>query len=413
MLEWRLDDSLLPFRHPVSRILLIALVATSVQQMFATLAKAVVPIIAPAALPDLGVSAAYVGMFSSLSAFFQIFTMIGCGSFIRRYGGMGVSQVGLVLMTIGLAIAASGYVWPFVITAFLLTAGTSVATPASSHILARFATPKQAPLIFSAKQTAVPFGLMVSGVVLPYFVDQFGWQGAMLASAAMCGAFALVLEPTRAGLDDDRDRTYPLTTKGTKETIVAVMSSSGLRLLAITMFAFVGLQTCYTTFFILFLTDSLHYSLAAAGGVFAMATLISMPARILWGYVATKWSTARHVLAGLGFIMAASSALTGLYEPDWPSWQILIVAVLISSTALGWHGVLLSEVARLSPRGQVGGITGGVLAVSAMGQVVVPLMFSGTLTLTGSYTYGFFAAAALPLLIAIILLAGGRRELGA
>ena len=34
--------------------------------------------------------------------------------------------------------------------------GSSVSTPASSHLLARYSPPKYAPLIFSVKQTGVP-----------------------------------------------------------------------------------------------------------------------------------------------------------------------------------------------------------------------------------------------------------------
>ena len=373
------------------------------QQTFATLAKNVVPIIAPAALPDLGVTAEYVGYFTALSAFVQVLAMLGCGNYIRRFGGLRISQIGLVMVAAGLAAAASGYLWPFAVTAVVLTIGSSVATPASSQILARVATPRQAPVVFSAKQTSVPFGLMLSGVVLPWFDGLFGWQGALLATAVLCLVFAVMLEPTRTELDRDRDPTVSLSPKGIKEIWLLVASSPDLRMLSVTMFAFVGLQITYSSFLILFLTEAIGYSLTEAGGVFAMSMLIGMPARLLWGYVASAWSSSRVVLAGLGFVMAAASVATGLYTPDWSYAWILAVAVVVTSTALGWHGVLLSEVARLSPPGQVGGVTGIVLAISAMGQVVVPLSFSLILKASGSYTYGFYMAALLPAVIAVIL----------
>lgn len=375
------------------------------QQSFATLAKNTIPIVAPAALSDLGVSAASVGVYTGLSAFFQIFIMAGCGNFIRRYGGLRVSQIGLLAIGVGLACAASKMLWPFLITAVVLTVGTSVATPASSQILARYATPKQAPMVFSAKQTAVPFGLMVGGVMLPWFVTLFGWQGAMLATGAICAGFALLLQPLRRELDTDRDPTVSLSPKGVRATVSIIMQSADLRMLSMTMFAFVGLQTSYSTFVILFLTHKLDYTLSEAGGLFATATLIGLPARMLWGYVASAWSTSRIVLAGLGFTMAAASMATGFYTPAWESWQILAVAVVVTSTALGWHGVLLSEIARLAPRGQAGGVTGGVLAASAMGQIVIPLSFSAILAWNDSYTYGFIMTGVLPAVIGVMLLA--------
>ncbi|MGY8993618.1 MAG: hypothetical protein ACKVK8_05650, partial [Rhodospirillales bacterium] len=86
----------------MNRILIVALVAMFLQQTFATLAKNVIPIVAPAALPDLGLSAAYVGYYISFSAFVQIFIMLSCGNYIRRFGGLRISQVGLVCVGIGL-----------------------------------------------------------------------------------------------------------------------------------------------------------------------------------------------------------------------------------------------------------------------------------------------------------------------
>lgn len=374
------------------------------QQSFATLAKNIIPIVAPAALSDLGVTAAYVGIYTSLSAFFQIFIMAGCGNFIRRFGGLRISQIGLWLIALGLVCSASGQLWPFLITAVVLTIGTSVATPASSQILARYATAKQAPMVFSAKQTAVPFGLMVGGLMLPWFVVLFGWQGAMLATGALCAVFAVLLEPLRNELDSDRDASVSLSPKGVRHTVSIIMQSASLRMLAMTMFAFVGLQTSYSTFLVLFLTHKLDYSLTEAGGMLATATLIGMPARMLWGYVASVWSTSRIVLAGLGFTMAAASMATGFYTLDWPTWQILGVAVVVTSTALGWHGVLLSEIARLAPPGQAAGITGGVLAASAMGQIVIPLSFSAILAWNDSYAYGFIMTGVLPAVIGVMLL---------
>ena len=388
----------------MNRILIVALVAMFFQQTFATLAKNVIPIVAPAALPDLGLSAAYVGYYIGFSAFVQIFIMLSCGNYIRRFGGLRISQAGLVCVGIGLTCAASGLLWPFLITAVALTMGTASATPASSQILARVTPSKHAPMVFSAKQTAVPFGIMIAGLLLPFFVIHLGWQGAMLAVGGICVGFAIILEPTRKELDQDRDPDASLSPQGIKFVITTIIRSPDLRALAIAMFAFVGLQISYTAFLILFLTEKLGYSLTEAGGLFAMATLIGLPARMLWGYVASVWSTPWRILSALGFIMSAASIATGFYSPEWHYAQILAVAVVVTATALGWHGVLLSEVARLAPAGHAGGMTGGVLTFSALGQIVIPLSFSAILTLTDSYSYGFIMAGIPPALIGVMLL---------
>ena len=69
----------------------------------------------------------------------------------------------------------------------------------------------------------------------------------------------------------------------------------------------------------------------------------------------------------------------------------------MSVTAVSWHGVLLAEVARLSPAGRIGATTGAVLAFGDAGALVLPLLFSGALTLSGSYAPGFLIGGAFTL----------------
>lgn len=374
------------------------------QQSFTVLSKAVVPIVAPVALPDLGAPASYVGIYVAITSAMQAVVGMGCGNFIRRYGGLRISQVGLVLVLIGLSFAAMGVTWLFVLTGLLIALGTGAGTPASSQILARYSPPKYAPMIFGAKQTAVPVGMTAGGLLIPFLYGFFGWQGALLAIGIMCAAFAIVLQPARRELDKDRDPTQRLSMGDLKSTLLVVLRTPSLRNLGITMFAFVGLQNSYTAYVVLFLTEELGYSFAeASSGVFATAMAAAIPTRVLWGYIASSWATPTTVLAGLGVSMAAASVLTGLYTPDWPFWQILAVAIVFTATGLGWQGVLLSEIARHAPPGQVGLATGGVLAFASAGQTVMPLVFSAILALTGSYHFGFYVAG-IPALAAGLML---------
>jgi nitrate/nitrite transporter NarK len=68
---------------------------------------------------------------------------------------------------------------------------------------------------------------------------------------------------------------------------------------------------------------------------------------------------------------------------------------------VSWHGVLLAEVARLSPAGRIGATTGAVLAFGDAGALVLPLLFSGALTLTGSYAPGFLVGGVFTLAVGL------------
>ena len=68
---------------------------------------------------------------------------------------------------------------------------------------------------------------------------------------------------------------------------------------------------------------------------------------------------------------------------------------------MSWHGVLLAEVARLSPPGRIGSTTGAVLAFGDAGALVLPLLFSAALTLTGGYAPGFLIGGAFALAVGL------------
>jgi hypothetical protein len=59
-------------------------------------------------------------------------------------------------------------------------------------------------------------------------------------------------------------------------------------------------------------------------------------------------------MAGLALGMAGSVALAGLFTAAWPIAAMGLVGAVLSATAMSWHGILLSETARLAPFGSAG-----------------------------------------------------------
>src|SRR5690606_5300288 len=162
---------------------------------------------------------------------------------------------------------------------------------------------------------------------------------------------------------------------------------------AIAAFAFVGLQAVFASFFVIYMTGGLGYDLATAGFVFAIAQAVAIPARIFWGWAGSRFLSPRAMLGALGFGMAVSSVALGVTGPQWSLTAIGAVACAYSATAVSWHGVLLAEVARIAPDGQISAMTGGVLSFGSAGMMSFPLVFSAILGITGVYAFGFLLAA--------------------
>ena len=378
--------------------LYLALGAMTAQQTLATAGRSTVPLIAAAIIADLGVDAALVGIYLAIQAVAGFLTTLACGGFILRYGALRMTQVGMAALGLGLASVTTGLLPMLALGAFVGGLGQAISTPSSSHLLGRLAPARIAPLVFSIKQTGVPAGLMLGGVVAPALVAFFDWRVALLAVAAICLASVGLLQPLRARFDVDREPGRPLSPADIRTNLLSVLREPRLRALCLAMFAFVGLQTLFTGFFVLFLVRGLGYDLERAGWVFAVAVAIAVPGRIFWGWLASRLVRPATLLALLALGMAASAGLVASMSAAWPVWAATLAATAMSLTALSWHGVLLAEVARLAPAGRIGATTGAVLCFGDAGALVLPLLFSGALTVTGGYGTGFLIGGTLALL---------------
>src|SRR5512135_3273412 len=101
---------------------------------------------------------------------------------------------GLVLLTVGSM--------PLLLaSALVLGLGYGPITPASSHILAKTTPPHMMSFVFSVKQTGVPLGGALAGIVVPPLVLLGGWRSAVYTVAALCVLTALVAQSIRAEND--------------------------------------------------------------------------------------------------------------------------------------------------------------------------------------------------------------------
>ncbi|TAJ39557.1 MAG: MFS transporter, partial [Reyranella sp.] len=379
----------------------LALGAMTVQQSFATLGRSTVPLIAAAIVVDLAVDPALVGVYLAIGSVAGFITTMGCGGFILRYGALRMTQVGMLGLGLGLAVTTMGWLPLFALGAFVGGLGQALSTPSSSHLLGRLSPRNLAPLMFSIKQTGVPAGLMLAGVLAPALVVAGGWRLALLVIAGLCLLTVAALQPLRARFDTDRNPDQPLSPADIRANVASVLRDPALRTLCVAMFSFVGLQSLFTGFFVLYLVRGLGYDLERAGLVFAIAVAVAVPARIGWGWLASRLVKPATLLAILGIAMAGAAVLTAFIDPAWPTWAATAIAVAFSVTAVSWHGVLLAEVARLSPPGRIGATTGAVLAFGDAGSLVLPLLFSAALSLTGGYASGFLIGGALALAVGV------------
>jgi len=393
------------------------LFAMLASQASVALAAFTLPVVAPKAAATLGVPAGMIGYYTTVMLVGAMASTVVTAGFVRRFGALRVSQMTLVFGGLGLAAlplaAATGIALPFLVaSAVLMGFAYGPANPASSHLLARVTPDHLRGRIFSIKQTSIPIGSALGGFSLPLIDAHFGWRGAALAAFVVCAALTLVLQPLRRELDADRSPEARLRVGGIGTALGLVLSNPGLRRLAATSGAFAAVQFCFMSLFVTFTVERTGLGLVAVGSAFSSGLVVSVFARMLWGWAADRFRP-RYVLAALGLGMSASAITASLLGPAWPYIAIVALAVAFGSTATAWQGVYLAEVAHLAPKDRVADATAGSMSITFFAAVIGPGAFSALNSLTGNNAAGFLFVAAITLAFALTYLAGGRKDTAA
>jgi len=404
---WQPPPSQLSFSSNV--LLAIATLLMLAQQAMVYLGSLALPVAAPEAARELGVDVALVGFYVAISNLTAtVFSTLG-GGLIPRLGPVRISQICLVIIGAGVLLVTSGYLPLMALGAIAAGIGAAPSVPASSQILARYAPPRVAPLIFSIKQTGVPVGGMVAGLLIPFLIISVNWQTALYVIAALSFFFAVVMQPFRAEFDSDRNPAASTSLRDLLRNVQEVFHSRPLRTLGFTSMAFIGIQMAFATFFVSFLVQGLGHDIETAGWIFSAGQISAIGFRILWGWISDRFLPARRVLSILGFCTAASACAVASFTPGMPIWVLVVVNIVFTSTAYSWNGVLWAEVARNAPPGRVGALTGPVVSFAYVGSTLFPGLSAALLAATDSFAALFVVSAAPALLMAIVLARKPRR----
>jgi len=384
-----------------------SLVATFAIQIYTSFAGAATAVLAPALAHDLDITPKWIGVFIGLVYAGAMFASLLCGTFVRRQGAIRVSQVSVLICAVGIGALAAMPAHAIAIAAaaaVVIGIGYGAITPASSHVLAQTTPAHRMSLVFSIKQTGVPAGAALGGAILPGLALAIGWRAAFAAAAVAGLLVALSAQPIRASLDADRQPRLPFTFAAVSEPLAIVLHTPALLRLAAMSFAYSAVQVSLTSFIVVFVAETLGWTLVAAGLLLTVTTLAGVTGRIGWGALADRSKAPRRVLALIGVVAAACAAALALAQPAWPAAAVVAIAVVFGATAVGWNGVQLAEVARNSPPGRAGAVTGASSFITFFGVVVGPPAFAAIAGTTGGYPGAFALLAVLALLGAALSL---------
>ncbi len=383
-------------KAPTFTFMMVTLLAG---QSIGTMGTTMIPSVAPKVAQTYGIPSALVGYQISLLACAMIVALAFGSKFNRRWGSTRMQQIGLTLVATGGLIAILPHVAFFFLASIALGLGYGTLTPSASNLLLRFTPAARRNLIFSLKQTGVPLGGIGAALITPAVAVHFGWQWALIGNSIALYALVFVLGRARPHWDDDRDPTASIG-GNPFSGVIDIWRHPALRLLSLSGGCFVIVQFGITTFTVILFNEELGWGLIEAGIVLTASQVGGVAGRLFWGWLADRTGDALSSMVMLGVVMVLSALLCFALTPDWSMAAACALFFVMGSTASGWNGAFLAEIARVAPREQISPLTGGALVYVNTGKAIGPIACANVFLLTGDYTLTF-ALLAVPAAIGL------------
>jgi MFS family permease len=363
-------------------------------------------VVAPALPSDLGLDESGLGVFGALTFAGAMFGTSVAAFLMPRHGPIRLIQVGVLLSGLALAALFTGLGWLVFAAAVFIGIGYGPNAPGGSYLLSRHTHPARRSLIFSIKQSGVPAGGALVGVVVPLVEARQGWEAALLAVILIGVVAVIVMQPWRARLDLDVIAAAPARVAMRLSDVIPVAAVRGnpvLVRIALMSFTYGAGQMILGTFLVIFLVEKAAMTLVSAGVAFSAMQVSSFLVRMIAGWLNDRLGQSRPILASFGVVTAISVTLLAMVDAQTPYGLVLLLAVSCGAGAAGWNGVYLAEVARQVPEQQIASATAATVFFTYFGLVVGPAAFSLLLALDG-YGLAFAGLAALVLTGGLIIL---------
>ncbi|MDX5434572.1 MAG: MFS transporter [Halomonas sp.] len=367
------------------------LAATTWVQVLCSGAMLLVPTLAPQVAAAFGVPTGWVGLQVSLLYGVAMLASLQSAVVARRLGGCRASQLAMALVLAGCMLALLGTPWALLGTTVMLGLAYGLTSPAAAELLTRYTPAGRRNLVFSIKQTGVPLGGVLAGLLAPTLTAYWSWHTAFLAVGVACLSMLLLLQVRRALWDQARQPTAPMRGSG---SLAVLRSQPPMRWLGAAGFCLSAAQLSLLSFAVAFMVEERLLALVTAGVVVSVVHVAGVTGRIGWGVLADYLGRSLPVLLGLAFTITLVFLVLALLGALLPTWTVVMLLVLAGATSVGWNGVYLAEVARRCQPGEVGEATAAVLVLTYMGVLVGPALFSLIVWVTGSYAVGFLLPAA-------------------
>ncbi|ASU57777.1 MFS transporter [Nocardiopsis dassonvillei] len=424
-------------RWAVLSVSMVAQVA-SVSAMFG------VPVVLPQLREAFGVTTAQAGMLAGLPSLGLLLTLLVWGLVIDRFGERPTMALSLVLTAcaLGLLWTVSG-LWGAVAVLLLVGAVGGPVNAASGRLVLSWFSERERGLAMGVRQSALPLGVGLSALALPWAAGAWGFVGAMTLPAVLAllaVPFVLAMPasapgrpPAQEAAGDTADDAAHADASAGADTVGADTADGAARTEAggaseaaarpaagspyrhghiwrvhgVSMLLGVP-QIALMTYAVIYLVQEQGWSPPAAGAVVAVAQVPGAAGRLLLGVwsdrTGDRMRPVRWLAVVSGVCLVLLAALPGAWA--WTAVPLLLACLVLTM----WHnGLTFTAVAETAGTSWAGRALAAQNWLQAVSTTLTPVLMAAVITLAGlPFVFAvsaLFSAAA----VAVVPVARGRR----
>ena len=261
-----------------------------------------------------------------------------------------------------------------------------------TNVLADPSDPRRRALSMSIKQSGIPLGGIVAGLIVPVAAVATDWRLSLVIPIVVCGILALISARLPRGPAFGEE-------DGPARALAAIRLPHAFAY----GFLVAGIQVAIFVFLAVYLVDERGFGADEAGAALALLLVGGLVGRPAWGWVSDRLHHDRvGVLQAAGALAAGFIALLPLAGGP----LLYPVLIGIGLCAVGWNGVYLAMVNESVPPALIGSTSGVSLLLVNLGAVVVPPLVGLVVALGAGWSVPWFACAAVTIVSIGILQAG-------
>lgn len=315
--------------------------------LFATLCANVfingVAFLIPTLRAEMGLDLARAGLISAMPALGMVPTLLAWGYAADRFGERLVLAIGSALTAaaaVGAALAES----LAVMSLFLFLGGMAAAgsNSASGRLVVGWFPAGQRGLAMGIRQTAQPLGVGAGALVIPEVAQSRGADAALLFTAVVCAAAALVCALFV------RDPPRPPRAEAPAEQLANPYRARGtLWRIHLVSVLLVVPQAVLWTFTLVWLMTARDWSAESAGALVGVAQMLGAGGRVLAGRWSDRVGSRLRPVRVIAAAAAGSMALLALTDAVDSTWSV-VVLVLASVATVSDNGLEFTAIAEIS-----------------------------------------------------------------